>query len=268
MSQQPVTDVVIVNHNSGQALQQCLQGLLNAGSPDVQLILVDNASSDDSLDRLPSSANIRLIRNSQNVGFAKACNQGLNSGQADCVVFLNPDCFTSVAQLEQLRQQLWKHPEAVLIGCRVLNEDGSMQAASRRRLPTFWRIVWQLTGCSRFRLFKGINIRDDGRFKQTIEVEAINGALMMGRREKLEQLGGFDEQYPLHFEDLDLFARVAKASKTILYDPSVEVIHLKGHSRQDSGLIKRWKRQGLKRFMQLHRPAWEARLVNWLTGSK
>jgi GT2 family glycosyltransferase len=268
MNPGPVTDVVIVNHNSGSALRRCLQTLWQDAANQFNVVLVDNASTDESLQNLPDSEQIKLILNTENVGFARACNQGLGAGRSQWVVFLNPDCFATSSDITALCNELEQHPQAAMIGCRVLNEDGTLQAASRRRLPGFWRIVMHLSGLSRWPMFTGINIAQKDRLDGVIEVEAINGALMLGRRSELEALGGFDEQYPLHFEDLDLFARILSAGKTVLYDDRVAVTHLKGHSKQDSQRIKLWKRQGLCRYLQKHRPAWEARLVSWMLGVK
>jgi N-acetylglucosaminyl-diphospho-decaprenol L-rhamnosyltransferase len=268
MSNRALTDVVIVNHNSGQALKRCLTGLLGEADPAFRVWVVDNASADDSLQGLPISPQLKVIRNADNPGFATACNQGMQAGEAECVVFLNPDCFAKADDLNCLRQSLFNEPKAALMGCRVLNEDGSLQAATRRRLPTFLRMVLHVTRLGRLPGFTGINIHDQGRFPQPIEVEAINGALMMGRRRDLETVDGFDEAFPLHFEDLDLFARLRQQGRSVMYDSAIEVVHLKGISRQDSQRIKNWKRLGLRRYMHKHRPGWESRLVNWLFGAK
>ena len=110
-------------------------------------------------------------------------------------------------------------------------------------------------------MFKGSNIPDDGRFEKAIKVEAVNGACFVVRRDAFEAIGGFDPAYPLHFEDLDLFARLQNKGHHLLFDGRVEVTHLHGHSEQNQGKIKQWKKQGLKRYMSKHRPWWEAQVV-------
>jgi GT2 family glycosyltransferase len=259
-------DVVIVNYNSGQMLEQCLSHLYSMPGIGINVSIIDNNSTDDSLLCLKSKdQTISVIKNSANIGFSSACNQGVESGQAAQIAFVNPDCFINSQQLEQLSNQLAQHDGAALIGCRVLNDDGSLQAASRRRLPTFWRIIWHLTGFYRWPMFKGINIDDDGKFEVVQKVEAVNGACYLVKRTVFEQLNGFDEAYPLHFEDLDLFARIQAEHFNIIYDSSVEVKHLKGQSKQDSQQIKAWKKQGLLRYLAKHRPQWEYRAVKfWL----
>ncbi len=265
----PGLDIVIVNYNSGEGLEKCLNYFMDDSENDFNVFVIDNHSSDDSLMGVENSdLTTELIKNSSNVGYAKACNQGAKLGQATQIAFINPDCFINGEQLTQLSTALAANKYAALIGCRVLNEDGSLQAASRRRLPTFWRIVWHLTGFSKWRVFKGININDSGAFETIQSVEAVNGACVLVKRETFDLMNGFDEGYPLHFEDLDLFARLQVQSHAIIYDSSIEVIHLKGQSIQDNQKIKAWKRTGLLRFLFKHRPRWEYRVVKWLLGSK
>lgn len=259
-------DVVIVNYNSAEVLHQCLQSLLSADKDNhLNIVVVDNASDDDSMQTMkPWADQITLVKNSQNRGFASACNQGAALGNEKFIAFINPDCFVQESQLQHLIGVLNQHNKAAVVGCRVLNNDGSLQAASRRRLPTFWRVLYHISYLARFKVFKGINIQDDGHFEEPIEVEAVNGACYVINRSDFKAINGFDEAYPLHFEDLDLFTRVIKQNRKIMYDAQVEVVHLQGQAKQQSKLIKQWKKQGLKRYFSLHRPAWEAKLVNWL----
>lgn len=269
MNRLPELDVVIVNYNSGQALQQCVDFLLQGSEINLNVFVVDNHSEDDSLTFMGRMEHpIDLIKNNDNLGFSVACNQGSESGHAPQIAFINPDCFINQQQLLQLSAQLSDNQSGGLIGCRVLNEDGTLQAASRRRLPTFWRILWHLSALSKFPLFKGININDSGEFDSLQQVEAVNGACIVIKRKIFEQLGGFDEAFPLHFEDLDLFARLQANQHAVLYDSSVIVKHLKGHSVQDSQLIKSWKKQGLLRYLLKHRPKWEYGMAKFWLGSK
>ncbi len=260
----PAIDVILVNHNSGEALGQCLKTLQKGGSEGLNISVVDNASVDDSMADLPSDLPLSIIKNAENLGFAKACNQGAKQGKAEFIAVINPDCFVTVQQLQKLSENLKNDAKAALIGCRVLNEDGGLQAASRRRLPTFWRVVFHVTGLSRWSWFQGININDTGQFAGIIKVTAVNGACLLVKRTAFEQIKGFDESYPLHFEDLDLFVRLQKDGGHVLYDPSVEVVHLKGQSKQLPKQIKVWKKQGMLRYFKQHRPSWEAALVKFI----
>ncbi len=269
MPEFPELDVVVVNYNSGEGLKKCLNHFMQGVEVELNIYVVDNHSNDESLKFFDRSyQTIELVKNPSNLGFAKACNQGSKLGRATQLAFINPDCFINQRQLAQLSAGLSSNQTAGLVGCRVLNDDSSLQAASRRRLPTFWRTFWHLTGLSKWRLFKGINIKDSGKFTTVQTVEAVNGACILMKREAFEQLGGFDEGYPLHFEDLDLFTRLQTEGFSIIYDSSVEVKHLKGQSIQDNQKIKTWKRAGLLRYFSKHRPRWEYLIAKWLLGSK
>lgn len=269
MNSADTIDVVIVNYNSGQALEQCLRSLNVEKNSKINVVVVDNHSSDDSLAAIEAiEYPIKILKNSENRGFAKACNQGAQYGQSNQIAMINPDCFINDDQLFQLSAQLINHKNAALVGCRVLNQDGGLQAATRRRLPTFWRTVMHMTRLGLLPFIKGININDNGQFESVKTVEAVNGACFIINRSDFEQLGGYDEVYPLHFEDLDLFARIKRIGKDVIYDSSVEVIHLHGHSSQDNAQIKAWKQQGLVRYMYKHRPKWEYQIVKFLLGAK
>ena len=265
MKSSPSLDVVIVNHNGGELLSQCLNHL--GQLPEWQITVVDNASTDDSVQAL-DGAEYRLLCNTDNVGFARACNQGAAVGQAPYLAFVNPDCFIKQAAMQSLLKQLDQAPEAAVMGCRVLHDDGSFQAASFRRLPTFWRVLVHVLKLDRLPGISGINLPDPGMEPAVRTVPAINGACVIIRREVFGQLNGFDEGYPLHFEDLDLFARVAQAGHQIYYQAQVEAIHVKGQSGQLSGQVKQWKKQGLLRYMTKHRPSWEAKLMRFLVRPK
>ena len=262
-------DVVIVNYNSGQVLEECLSKIVSESKTAIEINIVDNNSTDDSLiffDGMNDS--VKLLKNHSNQGYSVACNQGAKNGTASQIAFINPDCFINQQQLMQLYNHLEEQDSGALIGCRVVNEDGSLQAASRRRLPTFWRIFHHLSGLSKWPFFKGVNINDSGVFDAIQKVEAVNGACILVKRKVFEELGGFDEAFALHFEDLDLFARLKAKHYTVLYDASVTVSHIKGHATQDSHKIKIWKRQGLLRYLSKHRPQWEYYMAKLLLSLK
>ncbi len=231
------------------------------------LTVVDNNSDDGTVALLKQYLPAKqLIINAQNVGYATAANQGATNDHKRFITFINPDCFVQTSAIEALCNYLNQHPEAGIVGCRVVNEDLSLQAASCRRLPSFWRIVWHQTGLYRLGL-PGIN-KPLASAQEGGQVEAVNGAFFVMRRRIFDLLNGFDEQFKLHFEDLDLFARCAEVGYQVHYRPEITAIHLKGRSAEDNNRLKNWKRQGLKRYFQKHRPAWEQWLITRLVSSK
>ncbi|MCX7552650.1 glycosyltransferase family 2 protein [Marinicella sp. S1101] len=264
-------DVVVVNYNAGDVLQQCLSKLVKGIDSGINVVVVDNHSTDDSLVRLKKQSfakQLKLIENLQNSGFAKGCNQGAAAGEGEFLAFINPDCFISHEQLQSMVAELSRNQQAAMIGCRVLNTDGTLQAASRRRLPTFWRILFQLTRLSHIPGVKGVTINSPAAVDGVLQVEAVNGACMVVRRRSFDAIDGFDESFPLHFEDLDLFARLKAVGHDIIYIDSVAVTHLKGHSSKNTREVSQWKRQGLLRYLKKHRPRWEYQVTKWLLGAK
>ncbi len=255
-------DVVTVTYQNQATLKRFLTPWLS-DDPRFRLWVIDNGSKDGTGNQLKSQLHARQFQlNTDNRGYAAAANQGAALGNCDYIVFINPDCFVAPDTIEPLVNYLQDNPQTGLVGCRVLNEDGRLQAASCRRLPTFWRVFNHISGLYRLGL-PGIN-KPIKYAEQAGTVEAVNGALFVIRRDLFEQLKGFDEGYPLHFEDLDLMRRSLDTGYQIDYSPEVTAVHLKGHSSGNGDEIKQWKRQGFQRYFKKHRPRWEQWLVNRL----
>lgn len=255
-------DVVTVSHQNADTITRFLKPWRGDASA-AQLWVVDNASNDATVSCLQSLLTSRQYQlNHDNRGYARAANQAAAMGQQAYIAFVNPDCFAGPEVIEPMVQYLKHHDDVGMTGCRVLNSDGSLQPASCRRLPTFWRVFHHLTGLYHLGL-PGIN-KPPKSALQSGPVEAVNGALFVIRRELFTQLNGFDEAYPLHFEDLDLMARCLQAGYQIHYLAEPQAIHLQGQSTQNKSIIQQWKRQGLKRYFKKHRPRWEQWWVNRL----
>ena len=252
-------DVVVVNYNAGPYIID-LVGLLK-NSPTLNLHVVDNGSTDGSLQSL-QQIEIGLSVNKDNSGFAVACNQGAQQGKAPVIAFVNPDCLLEAGQIERLVAEL-ENSENALMGCHVVDPDGTTQRGTWRRLPNLWRVLVTASGLERLSFIQGLNLT-----RAPKPVEAVNGACFVIKRRVYEQLSGFDENYPLHFEDLDLFKRVQNIGCQLGYDSDMKVKHIKGHSSTDNQQVKTWKKQGMLRYFKKHRPAWEHRIIRLLVGLK
>lgn len=248
-------DVVVVNYNAGDCLLDLLKPL--HGQDHIHITLVDNASTDDSQNKAKQWVE-KLIQNKTNKGFATACNQGASHGSAPVIFFVNPDCLLPMAGLDAMTEQLLGS-EAALLGSHVVNFDGSIQRGTWRRLPTLWRVVVTQLGLERLGL-KGINLKHAAQ-----PPEAVNGACYAIKREAFESIAGFDDAYPLHFEDLDLFARLQKSGRSLACAEEIKVKHIKGHSSTDQQQVAAWKKQGLLRYFQSHRPRWEYAVIRLLS---
>ena len=252
-----LTSIITVNFNAGELLAACARAALLSTAP-VELVVVDNASTDDSMDRLRAAVGgdprLSVIAAGDNLGFARASNLGLGSSRGDHALFLNPDCLVAPDTIARMRAVMAAHPEAGMAGCLVLNPDGSEQAGCRRAVPTPWRSLVRTLGLAR--LFPGHrDVFDDfvlaGRPLPAgpTPVEAISGAFMLVRRSALEQVGVLDEGYFLHCEDLDWCMRFRAAGYAILFVPDVTVVHHKGRSGRDRPLRVLWHmHRGMLRF--------------------
>ncbi len=235
----PDVSIVIVNYNVREFLAQCLTSLQAASRGlDVEIIIVDNHSTDGSVPFLKSRfPEITLIENDDNVGFGRANNQAFVRCHGKFIFLLNPDTLLGEETIAAMISFFEDHPDCGMAGCKVLNPDGSLQLACRRGFPTPLAAFGKFTGLSY--LFP--KSRTWGKYNLTFldpdeinEVEAISGSCMMMRREALNDVRGFDEDFFLYGEDLDLCYRVREAGWKIYYYPGTSIIHHKGESARRS----------------------------------
>ena len=234
---------VVVTYQSAGTIGECLTRL-RAAEGVAEIRVVDNASGDGTLEIVQRHAvadpRLRFIANPDNPGFAVACNQGAADSQSPWLAFVNPDCFVEADSLARLRDRAASLGDA-LIGADLAGEDGARDAAARRRDPDF---AAMLRDPSRAQL--GVEI-DSTQSLQP--VEAVSGALMLLPRALFERVGGFDQGYRLHAEDLDLCRRVRDAGAIVACANDVAVVHVRGVSSRSRPLFVEWhKHRGLWRW--------------------
>lgn len=251
----PLVSVIIVSFNSGAILVECLFALLRS-TTSIEAIVYDNASVDGAIEALERFARqdprLRILRGQHNSGFAAGCNQALALATGRHVLFLNPDCIVRPDTLDRMLSVLETDPACGMAGCLIRNTDGSIQSGCRRAIPTPRRIISEI-----LQLLAGRKSPARGYFSDTERipdaphpVEAISGAFMLVRREALDAAGSFDEDFFLHWEDIDLCHRFSRAGYRILFVPGVEVLHYKGHSSSQRGRVEWHKNFGLLRFLR------------------
>ena len=251
---QPIT-VIIVNYNAGRILTQCVQAV----SQQVQQVLViDNASSDSSLSELESSFSadnhLRIVRLNSNAGFAAGCNTGLSAATQPYMLFLNPDCILQENSLQRMMQVMESDPRIGMIGGYLVNPDGSEQGGGRRAIPTPWRAFVRAFGLHHLekywpRLFFDFHLDKQPLPQAPIEVEAISGALMLVRRQAIDDAGPWDEHYFLHCEDLDWCMRFKQKNWKIVFVPDAPVVHFQGTCSRARPYFVSWhKHKGMLRF--------------------
>ena len=227
--------VILVSYNVKEFLEQALVSVQNAlGDLRAEIIVVDNASHDGSAALLRQKfPQVQLIANPENLGFARACNQGLRQARGRYRVLLNPDTVVQEDTFSKMIAFCEAHPDTGLLGCKILNPDGSLQLACRRSFPTPWVAFTRLSGLSR--LFP--NSRLFGRYNLTYldpdesyEVEAVSGSMMMVRAEVLDDVGYLDESFFMYGEDLDWCYRIRAGGWKVRYFAGTQIIHFKGES--------------------------------------
>ena len=248
-----VISTIIVNYNAGELLQRCVASLLQCPL-DIEIIVVDNASNDDSLAGLPNLPALRIVKNSSNVGFATACNIGARQASAPVLLFLNPDCSFKPGALAELLNAMTADIQVGMAGGLLANVDGTEQAGGRRAVPTPWRSFVRAFGLACFserwpRLFFDFHLHKQPLPDHPIEVEAISGACMMVTRKAMDDVGDWDEGYFLHCEDLDWCMRFRQKNWKILFVPSVEITHALGVCSSGRPIFVEWhKHKGMIRF--------------------
>jgi GT2 family glycosyltransferase len=222
---------VIVTYNSAPVIEACL-GALDRYAPDFVVIVVDNASSDDTTERVRRFKNACGINNKANMGFAAAVNQGVRvADRADVILILNPDVELT-APLGPLTEACRTHGMAA---GQLAGVEGVPQAGfAIRRLPTATALIFELFGLNRLWPSNPVNRRYrclDRDLEEPGPVEQPAGAFLTIRRDVWERLGGFDEAfYPVWFEDVDFCRRAIDSGCRIEYVPSVKALHRGGHS--------------------------------------
>ncbi len=240
--------VLIVNYNAGPWLKRGLDRLLAGSGESLQVVIVDNGSTDDSLDGLPTG-NVTIDRAGSNLGFGPGMNRAAGATERELLLLLNPDAELSADDLARLVAELDSHPDAVLVAGRVVDAEGREQRGSRRRAPTAGRILAELLGGNG----RGIDLTGTRAPDTPTELEAVSGACMLVRADAFHAVGGFDEGYPLHFEDLDLFARLRAAGGRLRWVPGVMIRHVGGVSSRGRSLhFMRSKHRGLMRYVRRH----------------
>lgn len=232
----PVAGVsaVVVNYNAGLLLSASVGALFDAGADEV--IVIDNASSDHSLDvcrdqfeaQFDSGA-LSLVQTGANLGYGVAANQGVERARSQYVAICNPDCLVSPATLRLLVRFLEDHREVGIVGPRILDERGHVYP-SPRRFPSL------LVSAIHATIGQIYSNNPVSRYYRSVDSECvssemwISGAFMLMERSTYQDLGGFDEDYFMFMEDVDLCLKVIRASLKVGFEVRATVEHRQGAS--------------------------------------
>ncbi len=247
--------VIVVNYNAGSLLTDCISSVITQAD---EIVVVDNASSDISLEtclnRFQDNPKQKIIKNNSNLGFAKACNIGALNSKGDYLLFLNPDCQMHQGSVDALKDVITQEKNFGMVGGLLINPDGSEQGGGRRAIPTPWRSFVRAFGLSRLssrwpELFDDYHLEKQPLPDSPVEVDAISGACMLVKREAVDDVGLWDEDYFLHCEDLDWCMRFRQNGWRILFVPSAKVTHeLSACSKSRPYFVEWHKHKGMLRF--------------------
>lgn len=241
--------IIIVSWNTADLLASCLAGLPDAcGDLSIQTIVIDNASTDGSAEMVANFfPRVDLIRNAENVGFARANNQGIKRAAGSYVLLLNSDTILPPRSLADLVGWLDDHPDVGACSPRLLTRDGVPQAYAFGADPSLVyllrrglnRLIWQRP------------IHDWG-VEQTVDRDWVSGACLLVRGEALAQVGGLDEAIFMYFEDVDLCRRVRQHGWRVCYVPEIQITHLGGRSLMQNPKAPAAYQQSLRYFYAKH----------------
>jgi N-acetylglucosaminyl-diphospho-decaprenol L-rhamnosyltransferase len=244
-----ILSVVIVSYNVKFFLEQCLSSLKKAveghAFPDgeTEVFIVDNASTDESLDFLISLyPAFHFIQNKENVGFAKANNQAVSYCRGEFILFLNPDTILAEDCLESCISFFRSKPDAGALGVHMIDGAGNFLRESKRGFPSSRASFFKMSGLHRLfphsKLFSSYYMGHlDEQAPHAVDI--LSGAFLMVKKNILDQTGGFDEQFFMYAEDIDLSYRIRKTGYLNYYMPLTSIIHFKGEStKRDSRQLK------------------------------
>ena len=234
----PEIAAILVNYNSGGELARALRSIADEMvGRSWEAFVVDNASSDGSGASVADfGPMVQLVQNTANVGFSRGVNQGLAASTAPLVLIMNPDCRLVAGAVATLRSVLDARPDCAIVGPRILNPDGSVQGSARGDPDMLTGLFGRSALLGRLVPFLPVakrNVVAEEAIRsgeQSVVVDWLSGACMLGRRTALEQVGGFDERFFLYWEDADLCRRLRARGHHVRYVPAATAIHRVGQS--------------------------------------
>ena len=252
----PTISAIVVNFNAGGFLELCIDRIRKS-TPAVELIVVDNHSKDVSKVwalGCNGRQSEKYIQNDRNLGFSAAVNIGASIASGDVLVVINPDCLVWPHTIERLCRLLRDQQGVGLVGGLVFGIHGSEQAGCRRYDVTPIRSIGKMLG----KLFPlknmpSIDMTNEPIPRNSIDVDAVSGSFFAVRKSVYRELGGMDEDYFLHFEDLDFCRRVREGGYRVVFNPDVSVIHVGAVSSGVKSVeIAGYKHRSLKTYFRKH----------------
>ena len=252
--------VVLVNYKSRDALLECLRSLAaDLGDAPHEILVIDNDSRDGTPDALARAfPRVRTIVNAENVGYARAVNQGLAATSGAFVLIMNPDCEVRAGAVERLLAFLREHPATAIAAPKILNPDGTLEYSARSfpdPLTFLFNRYSLLTRVFPDNPFSRRYLLTDWDHASVRDVDWVSGACMLVRRAAAERVGGMDEQFFMFNEDVDWCRRMMLGGWRVTYVPEAVVVHHIGASRtRVANRVIYARHRGMIHYFHKHHP--------------
>lgn len=269
--------IIIISFNTKELTLNCIDSIVkNTKGVEYEVIVVDNASEDGSVEALKKLeekiGNLKIIENKKNVGFGPANNQGMKEAEGEFILLLNSDTIISYNLLSEMTEWMRDNEKVGVATCALRNKDGSLQGTGGYfptltkvfawmffidDLPLIDRLIKPFHPMHAQSFYKGTS-----QFKEKSERDWITGAFALMRREVVEQVGYFDEDYFMYTEEVDLCYRVKNAGWEVWYLPKWSITHLGGaSSTKEFPILSEY--DGIKLFYKKHMPKWQYPVVRF-----
>ncbi len=265
----PKISVIMVSYMTGPALLEAVKAVLD--DPDIfELVLVDNGNTPaerHSLSQIISAhEKVRLMQGHGNVGFAKGCNYGAKLALGDYFLFLNPDAIITPRAAMKLAVCGRHLKQPWVVGGLLRDVNGREQRGGRRRALTPLSAFVTFTGLHTLPFFKPIHMEREPIPGKPVSVPVVSGAFMMMNRESFDMIGGFDERYFLHVEDIDLCHRARKRRGEVFFVPNAAVMHYGSTSRVPRQRVEWEKLKGFVKYFWRYSNRWWAKALSVLAA--
>lgn len=263
-----MVSIIILSYNTKELLRECLKSLYkNIKGVDYEVLVVDNASTDGTFEEIQKlkvnsqnySSKVKIIQNDKNCGFSKGNNIGARAARGEYLVFLNSDTEMQDKGLTGMVEFLKNHKTVGILGGRLRNMNGSLQK-SAGTFYTLSNVFLMLLGGER----SGMLRKSPSRIMQ---VDWVSGAFMMMRKELFEKLRGFDENFFMYVEDMEICFRAKKLGFSTYFYPNVNVLHKElGSSNRAFAILHIY--EGLLYFYKKHKSVFEYQFARGLLTVK
>ena len=259
-----VVSIIIVNYKVAGLVERCIASVYEY-TQDVkfEIYLIDNASGDDVVQRISSKfPGVNIIANNRNLGFATACNQGIQLSRGEFVLLLNPDTELKDDAISKVVAKMHLEQDVGIAGIHLLNPDGTHQSSGVRRFPRpldqllILLKVPHMGPIGRIGLIRPIDkyLMSNFDYRDTQDVDQVMGAFFCIRCDLINQIGPLDQKFFLWFEEVDFCCRAKNANWRVRYYHDIDVVHHRGTSFGQVSTFRKqaWMRRSLRRYMRKH----------------